>query len=365
MIVVMHAVAIGLAIYSGLLPWRGILEGVAAFTLIPELVSLQASLKRIGLDLVPVVIAATGLYVVLFQRLSAGILHIPKIRLSYSQPALWRAGKCFEELRQLVHWFKDYTASAALEDLEVTVSLAITQHIKEYEEHYTELVGAGTAAAGVCSKYYSGFLVLTISSLYFVLSAHPRRGMIVPTGLLVAALISRCAWELQIERVVAGRLRFVIDCAIVAGLKRKENVGGQIARPDQEETEERQMAEFDRMAGELKLAGELVKVTKPYLPYGQLWLIHYVRRIRLFANVGSLSFIENEPFRDWLMHLLDKEAEKRTKARALANDKRLFYQDRDELRIYLLDSIHRPPESLPRDPSAPMLSLRKWLAARR
>ena len=127
-IVVLHAVAIGLAIYAHLLPTQIVEREIAAIISLPELANLRRTLQSIGLDLPFVVGIGILVYVVLFQRFSVAAVNIPMFRLSYSEQALWRAGKCFDELRQLVHFFEGYTASPELADLEVTLGLAVAQY---------------------------------------------------------------------------------------------------------------------------------------------------------------------------------------------------------------------------------------------
>jgi hypothetical protein len=191
----------------------------------PGIESVSFELQQIGLDLPFVAGAGAVVYVILFQRLSAAIGRLPVIRLSYSQPALWRAGKCFDELSQLARWFEGYTASAALDDLEVTLGLAITQNAKEFKEHYEELVERRQVRAAVWSRYYSGFCLLAFVSLILLAWLRRRGDLLLPGGLFVAAFIARCGWEAQIEAVALKRLRFAIDCAIVSGRKIQDESG--------------------------------------------------------------------------------------------------------------------------------------------
>src|SRR5262249_14326513 len=148
-IVVVHTVAIGLGIYTHLIPSRVITQGVKSLASLPELSTFRENLLHIGLDLPIVVGIAIVVYVVFFQRLGASVIRIPGFTLYYSQTALWRAGKCFDELRQLGQWFGAYTASTGLDDLEVSLGLAITESAKEYDQHYEELVDSRVASAAV------------------------------------------------------------------------------------------------------------------------------------------------------------------------------------------------------------------------
>jgi hypothetical protein len=97
----------------------------------------------------------------------------------------------------------------------------------------------------------------------------------------------------------------VTDCAIVAGLKRKE-IASQNA-PPREENEQDTNAATEHRTIDLRLAAELVKLPPPYFPYRELWLIHYVRTALPFARVGCLSLIRNEPFRRWFEILSESE----------------------------------------------------------
>ena len=56
-----------------------------------------------------------------------------------------------------------------------------------------------------------------ICSAPIIILFHPTYGsLLLPLGLLVCMLITRCCWEAQIERVVLGRLRFALDCALIS-----------------------------------------------------------------------------------------------------------------------------------------------------
>jgi hypothetical protein len=214
--------ALVLAIYAHLIPMRTISQGIGVLSSLPELANIRANLQRVGLDLPFVVGIGIAVYVVLFQRFSVAAVNIPMFRLSYSQPALWRAGKCFDELRLLVHFFEGYTASTELPDLEVTLGLATAQYAKDYKEHHRQLVDARLEAAAIWARYYSGFCLLAFAAIVFLVADHPTKGgWLLPIGLLVAALVARCGWEIQIEYAVIGRLHFANDCAIISGVNKK------------------------------------------------------------------------------------------------------------------------------------------------
>jgi hypothetical protein len=304
-IIVIHAVAFGLAVYAHLIPMRLVSEGMKSVGSLPELAALRASLKSVGLDLPLVVGAALIVYVVLFQRLGALAVRIPMLQLRYSQPALWRAGKCFDELRQLAYWFEGYTASSDLADMEVTLSLAVTQFAKEFKEHHRELVDEKLAGAGVWARYYSGFCLLAFASAAFIAAgANPtKRSLLLPVGLLTAALAARCGWEFQIEEAVVGRLRFALDCAIVSGRERE-------AKTPKEETavgrswEDAQSLAQDasRFLIELKLAAALVMLPPPCLPYEHFWALHYARSLWPWrSKEAGLPMLRNESFRTWFL----------------------------------------------------------------
>src|SRR4051812_39724355 len=127
-----------------------------------SLKAMHTALQTVGLGLPLVAGISCIIYLVTFQRLSLILGRLPVFALTYSQPALWRAGKCFDELRKLVYYFEGYTASPELEDLEVTLGLAIAQYKKEFKEHYDEQVESRLATADLCSVYHSGFALLVI-----------------------------------------------------------------------------------------------------------------------------------------------------------------------------------------------------------
>src|SRR4051794_33831517 len=111
LIVVAHALALGLAVSASLTSWKAISQLIKSSASIPELVSFRASLVSLGADLPVVVGLCLVVYVVLFQRMSSLVVRLAPFRLSYDQPAMWRAGKCIDELCQLRRWFKEVTAS--------------------------------------------------------------------------------------------------------------------------------------------------------------------------------------------------------------------------------------------------------------
>ena len=311
-IVFVHAVALALAIYANLTSWRTISRGVGPVTLFPELAAFRETLRHVGLDLPFVVAVSVVVYVVLFQRLSAVIVQIPMFRLSYSEPALWRAGKCFDELRWSARWFESYAGSTALEDLQVQLGLSIVEYAKEFQEHHRLLVDARFAAAAVWQKYYSGFCILAVAATVFIGTVNPtKRGLIAPAGLFLAALAARCGWEAQIERAVLGRLGFVKDCAIVLELSRQAASATEPPQPEDSDgagstripewgSTNRAPKDVKRRIAELELAAELMKLPPPCLPYQHFWLLHYPRQLKPFKNAGSIAMVNNKLFRRWL-----------------------------------------------------------------
>jgi hypothetical protein len=305
-ITVVHCVALALAIFAGLISlprfagpqWFG-----------SELTSLQKTVKPFGFELSSVALIAASVYVILFQKFSAGLVRLPLFRLSYSQTGLWRAGKCFEELRQLVHWFEGYTASTALTDLEVTLQLAIAQNAKDFPEHYQELIADPLKQAEMWAKYYSGFLALALAFAVFAWRLHPTlKDFVGASGLVLSAIFARCGWEAQVEQAVKGRLRFAIDCGIISGFRRRES---KVAADSQ--TGQRDFYAFlleayppllsenaTRLYDELQLAVDLLKLPPPFLPYQTFWFLHLVRQFRPFANVGTIRLIQNQIFCQWL-----------------------------------------------------------------
>src|SRR5262249_55431785 len=105
----------------------------------------------------------------------------------------------------------------ALEDLEVTLGIVIGQYSKEFKEHFGDLVESRLATANIWSVYHAGFSLLLMCSLAIIVFSHPTfRSMLLPLGLVVSMVITRCCWEAQIEHVVLGRLRFALDCAVIS-----------------------------------------------------------------------------------------------------------------------------------------------------
>jgi hypothetical protein len=311
-IVVTHAVAIALAIYGHLIPLQVISQGAKSLASLPELSAFRDNLQHLGLDLPFVVGTVVVVYVVLFQRLSSAMLQIPGFKLFYSQTALWRAGKCFDELRQLARWSEGYAASTDLEDLEVMLGLAITQYAKDYKEHYNELVETRLSAAAIWMRYYSGLCLLALAGIVFIAAIHPTaRAVFLPGGLLMAACIARCGWEVQIERAVAGRLRFAIDCAIVSGVKQREQRDAESRQEHWKHSDSNRLSELEilqdtenddkRLLLNLALAADFLRLPPPFLPYQHYWTLHYLRSLWPFKGAGALPLMQNNVFREWLV----------------------------------------------------------------
>jgi hypothetical protein len=302
-IVFVHAVALGLAIAAGMISTHTLAAETRSLAYTPELASFRSNLQRIGLDLPFVAGTALVAYIVIFQRFSSIVVQLPLFRTKYSQPALWRAAKCFDELLQLAKWFQGFTASLELADLEVTLNLAVTQNSKEYKEHYQELVGDRFESAALWTRYYSGFCLLAVASLFFISIDHHGLGsLLLPAGLTFAAFVARCGWESQIERAVLGRLQFAIDCGVVSGADRdkdQENAARTSSARDAANGPRSQRDEvWEKLF--LQLASELLKLPPPYLPYQHYWGLHYVRYIWPFKGVGALPMVRNELFRYWM-----------------------------------------------------------------
>lgn len=220
-LVVLHVFFLVLALAAGVVSFHTAVtevRGIEVDTVLFNLKKFQTdNLEAIKLDLPFVAAVLAVIYVVMFQRLSYTIGQLPLLRLSYSQTGLWRASKCFDELRQLIHRLEGFTASPSLEDLEVTLGIAIAQFRKEYSDHYEEIVNERLQMAGLWLQYYSGLCLLTLFSLGILMTLHRvPRGWVLPVGLLVAAMVTRCGWEAQIEHAVLGRLRFALNCAAIS-----------------------------------------------------------------------------------------------------------------------------------------------------
>jgi hypothetical protein len=312
-IVVIHSVALAFAVVGGLLTWHGLITTLTSSRNFTELSALRTALDRFGLELPFVVGTAVVVYVILFQKLSASLTKWPICRLSYSQIALWRAGKCFDELRQLIRWFEGYTASTALTDLEVTLELAIAQTAKDYKEHFDDLIGNPQKGAAMWSRYYTGFLLLAVVLVFlsYRLSLGPK-SVLAPGALIVAAMISKCGWEAQVEHIVTGRLQFVTDCGIILGMKRREqdmevrhrdgraNLENRVRGTSYAELQQGSPVYSIPLEDERQLAADLMKLPPPGFPYQELWLLHILRRLLPFAKLGTLSLIRNDVFRSWL-----------------------------------------------------------------
>lgn len=298
----------------------------------PSLKAMHTFLQTIGLGLPVVAGISCVIYLVTFQRLSLILGRLPVFALTYSQPALWRAGKCFDELRKLIHYFEGYTASPELEDLEVTLGLAIAQYNKEFKEHYDEQVESRLTKASLWSVYHSGFALLMICSAPIIFF-HPYRSLLLPLGLLVCMLITRCCWEAQIEHVVLGRLRFAIDCALISHVQIvREETNSRAKAGAMNETSYERVSVFSNAAidnylwnglfrfiaqddaqatqalsvlyDDLDLAVALMKPS-PGPSYRNVWVLHYARLFWPWTQPGALPFIRSDYFRAWLHGRLD------------------------------------------------------------
>jgi len=337
-LIILHLVFLGCAIIAGLTSASavaGAMHGVEKLGVWPSLRASHTSLQSVGLGLPVVAGIAAIIYLVTFQRLSMMLGRLPVFRLTYSQPALWKAGKCFDELRKLIHYFDDYTASQGLEDLEVTLGIAIAQYSKEFKEHYGHLVESRIAKADVWSVYHSGFGLLMICSVPILFLSHTTsRSLLLPVGLIVAMVITRCCWEAQMEHVVLGRLRFAIDCAVIFNVKeiREETVQRARSGMGIHEMSYEGVTVFSRAAidnylwndlfglihsnaaretqaysvllEDLDLAAEMMKPPPRGVQNRKLWVLHYVRKIWPLSKIGALPFIPNEHFRFWITQRL-------------------------------------------------------------
>jgi hypothetical protein len=246
------------------------------------------------------------------------------LKLEYDEPALWRAGKCFAELRQLAVWFSGYTASGKLADLAITLDLAITGLADTYREYHNRMVVQPQALAAAWARYYAGFCLLGLVTLLGgLLSGSSTRFWMPPVVLFASALFTRCGWEVQIERSVRSRLRYAINCGIVNGLKRREQTdedrgqqttvsGGELHQGLRVPTMGLGVTPFNELATTtpldvaelergIQIAAELVELPPPWLPYGFWWGLHALRCLRPFRDVGYLPLIHNEVFREWLL----------------------------------------------------------------
>jgi hypothetical protein len=313
-IVVLHSLAILLALISHLLP-LAIFRPLDASHALPELQALRISLARFGADLPSVAGIVMIFYVILFQKISAFITRVPPFRLQYSAVALWRAGKYFDELRTLLHWLKDYSASPTLGDLQVAMDIVVAKNAVQYKEHYDAIVGVPMRGAAMWARYYSGFLLLALSALAFMWrSPGGWRISIAPLGLLLAAIFARCNWEAQIERLVKGRLEFAINSGTVQGLRESDQQNSNDNDPSLTETLESALRSFynksrplalsyddkSKFVYEVALINDLMQLPAPFLPYGNFWVIHLVRSAGLFSSAGAFPLITNVTFRRWL-----------------------------------------------------------------
>jgi hypothetical protein len=398
-LIILHLVFLAWAILSHVVSVTSVanpLRDAETLGVWPSLKAMHTSLQTIGLGL-PVVAGITCvIYLVTFQRLSLILGRLPVFALIYSQPALWRAGKCFDELRKLIHYFEGYAASPELEDLEVTLGLAIAQYNKEFKEHYDDQVESRLTTATLWSVYHSGFALLVICSAPIIIVFHPTyRSLLLPLGLFVSMLITRCCWEAQIEHVVLGRLRFALDCALISNVQivREETIARARAGAAMNETSYERISVFSNAAidnylwnglfrliaqddaratqavsvlcDDIDLAVALMKPS-PGPSYRNMWVLHYVRLFWPLTEVGALPFIPSDYFRAWLherlnyppiegllekvrhqpdMRLIDAVREERLRE-ALANDPRRLIEGR--------------PEDRPKDVWASGGSFSKW-----
>jgi hypothetical protein len=337
-LITLHLVFLAWAIFSHLISVTSVanaLSDAETLGVWPSLKTMHTSLKTIGLGLPAVAGISSVIYLVTFQRLSLILGRLPVFALTYSQPVLWRAGKCFDELRKLIHYFEGYTASPELEDLEVTLGLAIAQYNKEFKEHYDDQVESRLATATLWSVYHSGFALLVICSAPIIILFHPTyRSLLLPLGLLVCMLITRCCWEAQIEHVVLGRLRFALDCALISHVQivREETIDRAKAGAAIDETSYERISVFSNAAidnylwngllglifqdtaretqavsvlyDDMNLAVALMKPS-PGPTYQNIWVLHYARLFLPLTQVGALPFIPSDYFRAWLHERLN------------------------------------------------------------
>ena len=133
-----------------------------------------------------------------------------------------------------------------------------------------------------------------------------------PFGLLGAALVARSGWEVQTEHTVLNRLHFAIDCAVISGVKQEKSdstvdpLESDQARLDPSEWKIAQNAKtiaadakHKHIQLELELAAELVMLPAPWLPYQKFWVLHCIRQLPPFKQVGTLPLVDNELFRGW------------------------------------------------------------------
>jgi hypothetical protein len=134
---------------------------------------------------------------------------------------------------------------------------------------------------------------------------------------------------------------------------------------------------------DIDLAVALMKPAPPGLSYRELWVLHYVRKLRPLAKVGALPLVPNRSFRVWLYERLEDRAIKEllwlARKSSLAGessgerenfDARLIDEVR-ELRLmeFLNQDLGRligfiedpPPKEKPEDIQTANGSFRKWL----
>jgi len=311
-----HAVALVLVIYAHIFSVGSIEQRIVPFESLPILAEFRTKLQSIGLDLPYVTGAALVVYIVVFQRLSAGIGQLPLVRLSYQQTGIWRAGKCFDELTELARIFEQHLPSSALSDLDVTLELAITEASKDYQDRYRQLVETRHAAAAAWSRYYSAFWLLAVVTIVAAAAAGSgKRAWIAPAGLIAAALVARCGWESQIERSVGARFQYALECARVMASsqqrsERDETIGAH--PPNRELTDEdrarKRYEAIKRLLLEAEIAAELLKMPPPGFPYQTVWLLHYVRRIWFLRELGAIPRIKAHVFRSWFERAFNRTA---------------------------------------------------------
>jgi hypothetical protein len=362
-LIILHLIFLLCAILAGVTSIRSIentMHGAENAQVWRSLKEFHSNLKTIGLEL-PVVAGLLGVvYMITFQRLSSVLAQIPPFRLKYSEPALWRSGKRFHELRQLFHYSERYMISPELDDLQVTLDLAIAQFGKDFKEHYSELVGSRIENAKTWSTYSSGLSLLLLFSIpIFLSSTLSVRAFILPVGLLLCILAARCGWEIQIEHLVLGRLRFALDSAAISNERiiREETISKDRAGRAPGESGFEQIAIFSRAAiddllwagklhheladdarltqaysvllDDLDLARALMKSTRERR-VREIWLLNYLRLVWRVTIIGPLAPIPNRQFLDWLHH-------------RLAHDyfRYIIEESRRRLNLHLLDPIRQ------------------------
>lgn len=339
-LIILHLVFLVWVILAGVISMTtvsGAIHGAESPGLFSYLKGFHTSLENVGLELPIVAGVIFVIYLITFQRLSALLSHVPPFKLAYSQTGLWKSSKCFDELRRLIHMFEQNMASPTLDNLEVALGLAIAQFSKEFEEHYADLVKSRIANASLWSVYNSGLTLLLLCSIPIAFaSAHTYRLLFLPLGLLLSILITRCCWEVQIEHLVLGRLRFVLDATVLYNeqVVREETItsartGAGVHGQSYERIMIFSRAAIDnhlwagrywlftpdpaRMAqamsvlvDDLDLAMELMKPQERFR-YRNIWLLNCVRLIWKLTDIGALPYVPNKYLRGWLLERLSKE----------------------------------------------------------